>query len=156
MKKWLIAIIILACAGLVVASYSFLHNQGFASGEFCSIGETFNCDVVNKGPYSKIFGIPVSLIGVLGYAFLAGASPLQLLDSKDKMVTLFLVGGAAIGFGFKLYLTSLEAFVLETWFLLCLTSQSIMGLIFFSALGLWYTESKQKHTFVENITSHFQ
>ncbi len=156
MRKWLWAIIILSIVGLAVASYSFFHNQGLASGEFCAIGDTFDCDVVNKGPYSKIFGIPVSLIGIVGYAFLGAAAYLKMRDLKDGLTTMFLLGSAAVGFGFTLYLTSLEAFVLETWCLLCLTSQAIMALIFFAVLGLWYTERKQKKNLVEKITSHFE
>jgi len=143
-KKLLIAIILLSIAGLVVASYSFFHNQGFASGEFCSIGDTFDCDVVNKGPFSKIFGIPVALIGIIGYLFLGIAAGLKIYQPKDKMLTPFLLLGATVGFGFTLYLTSLEAFVLQTWCLLCLTSQVIMALIFFTSLGVWYTERKGK------------
>lgn len=153
MKKWLIAIMILSAAGLVVASYSFFHNQGFASGEFCAIGETFDCDVVNKGPYSKIFGIPVALLGMIGYLFFGGAAYLKYRDPKDKMLTYFLVLSTTMGFGFTLYLSALEAFVLHAWCLLCLTSQLIMALVFAGVMGVWYTERKKKSP-IEKLTSH--
>lgn len=143
-KKLLVIILLLSIAGLIVALYSFFHNQGFASGEFCSIGDTFDCDIVNKGPYSKLFGIPVALIGILGYIFLGAAAAMKLKDKKDKMLTAFLVFGSSIGFGFTLYLTGLEAFVLHTWCLLCLTSQAIMALIFFLTFAIWYNERKNK------------
>lgn len=145
---------VIAAIGLVVATYSFFHNQGFASGEFCKVGETFDCDVVNKGPYSKIFGVPVSLIGILGYAFLFAAAWLKRREPKDRLLTAFLVGPATLGFGFTLYLTGLEAFVLQTWCLLCLTSQALMALIFFCTLGVWYTEGAKKKTLLEKISTH--
>jgi uncharacterized membrane protein len=156
MKKWLNAIMIFAVLGLIVAGYSLFHNQGFASGEFCSIGETFDCDVVNKGPYSKLFGVPVSLIGILGYAFLFAAAWLKKREPKDRMLTLMLVGPATVGLGFTLYLTALEAFVLHVWCLLCLTSQIMMALIFLSTLGVWYSERIKGKTLLEKISSHLQ
>jgi uncharacterized membrane protein len=143
MRKILLAIVILSVIGLGTATYSFFHNQGFAPGEFCAIGETFDCDVVNKGPYSKLFGIPVSLVGILGYAFLGAAAFLKLRDEKDKMLTIFLVSASTIGFGFTLYLSGLEAFVLHTWCLLCLTSQGIMAMIFLLSIVLWHKERKR-------------
>jgi len=139
-RRILTTIMLLALAGIAVSLYSFLHNQGFASGEFCSIGETLNCDVVNKGPYSKIYGIPVSLIGVAGYLFLGLGAFLKLRQPKDKGLTLFLVLASLAGFAFSLYLTGIEAFVLETWCLLCLTSQLIILLALVGSIWVWYNE----------------
>ncbi len=126
MKSKTIAILALSLLGLAISLYSLLHNQGFASGEFCTIGETLNCDVVNKGPFSTIAGVPVALIGVLGYLFLAIAAWMKLRNVQDKSLTKFLLAASFGGFLFSLYLTGLEAFVLDTWCLLCLTSQAVI------------------------------
>lgn len=143
-EKLLIAVIVLALVGVGISGYSWLHNSNMASGEFCSIGGSFNCDVVNKGPYSKIFGVPVALIGVIGYAFMGLASYLKTKNPSDKQLTLFLGLAATGGLGFSLYLTSIEAFVLHTWCLLCLTSQAVMLTIFVLVARLWYNE-RQGH-----------
>jgi len=67
MKKTLLIIAGLAFLGALISGYSFSHHIGFASGELCSPNDTFNCDVVNQGPYSEIGGVPVALIGIIGY-----------------------------------------------------------------------------------------
>ncbi len=134
-KRIITIICCLAILGLGVSVYSLLHNQGFASGEFCTIGEKLNCDVVNKGPYSTIGVIPVSLIGVIGYLFLAAAAGMKLKNPKDKGLTRFLSLASTGGFLFALYLSGIEAFILETWCLLCLTSQvTILLIAIFSLL----------------------
>jgi uncharacterized membrane protein len=136
-RRILIAIIVLSITGLVVAGYSFLHNQSVASGEFCSISETFDCDLVNKGPYGKFFGIPVSLIGIGGYLLLAATAGFLLKNLHDRGVRLFLLLAATGGFLFSLYLTSVEAFVLHAWCLLCLTSQALMLMVFGLSVWIW-------------------
>ncbi len=130
-KKRTLVILFLSLVGLAVSVYSLLHNQGFASGEFCTIGETLNCDIVNKGPFSQIAGVPVSFIGVLGYLFLSMAAAMKMAHPQDKGLTKFLLLSSVAGFLFSLYLTGLEAFVLHAWCLLCLTSQFLILVILF-------------------------
>lgn len=132
--KW---IILLAVIGVGVSLYSFLHNQGFASGEFCKINAAFDCDVVNKGPYSTVFGIPVSLIGVIGYGFIALAGFLKWRNLEDRSLTVFLLFSTIGGFLFSLYLSGIEAFVLDTWCLVCLTSQALVILLMIAAATLY-------------------
>lgn len=116
----------LAIVGLVLSGYAFLHNRGFASGAICTINATINCDVVNKGPFSLFFGIPVALIGLVGYFFLLVGSIFKWKSQSDRMLTLFLFGLSYLGFGFSLYLTSIEAMILHAWCLICVASQLIM------------------------------
>lgn len=123
-------LILLAILGFAVSAYSFFHNAGLASGEFCTIGETFNCDVVNKGPYSQIAGIPVALMGMIGYVFMALAAFLKWREPDNKRLTLFLLVLTGGGLLFSLYLSGIEAFVLKTWCLLCLTSQTLILALF--------------------------
>lgn len=141
-KRIMIALLTLSILGLGVSVYSLLHNQGFASGEFCTIGEELNCDVVNKGPYSVMFGIPVSLIGVIGYLFLAIAAGMKIKNPTDKSLTRFLAVASIGGFFFALYLSGIEAFILETWCLLCITSQATILLIAILSILLM---KKEKH-----------
>lgn len=136
-KKLLTLLIVCAIAGVGVSAYSVFMKYGVTSGEFCTVGETFDCDIVNSSPYSEIAGIPVSLIGVLGYAFLIIAAAMKLKQPQDKQLSLLLLiasGGALL---FSLYLTSIEAFVLKTWCMLCLMSQGLIIPIFLSAVGVW-------------------
>lgn len=139
-RRVLIILLVVSVIGLAISGFSLAHHDSFVSGKFCTIGQTFNCDVVNKGAYSTIGGVPVALIGVIGYALLVIASALKIRQPNDKGLTLFLVASALGGLGFSAYLTSLEAFVLHAWCLLCLTSQIVILTIFASVAWLWYTE----------------
>ena len=125
-RRVLIAIAVFSLVGLALASYSFLHNQFLASGEFCTINATFNCDVVNRGPFAKVYGVPVAVIGVLGYLFLATASGYLIDHPHDRGMRFFLLLAALGGLTFSLYLSGIEALVLKTWCVLCLTSQLII------------------------------
>ena len=136
-KTLLHAFLAFSLFGLVISGYSLLHNRGLTTGEFCTLTETVNCDVVNKGAYSSFVGIPVSLIGVIGYFFLLVGGVLQLRDRDDRSLTQFLLIATSLGLLFSLYLTGLEAFVLHAWCLLCLSSQAIMLVLFGIALQLF-------------------
>ena len=116
----------LSVLGLILSGYSFLHNRGFASGSICTINSTINCDIVNKGPYSIFFGVPVALIGLIGYCFLLIGSVLKWKNLSDRTLSIFLFGLSYLGFGFSLYLTSIEATVLHAWCLICVASQLAM------------------------------
>lgn len=130
MKKLTTWMIAFAIVGTSLSAYAFLHNRGFVSGSLCTINATINCDVVNKGPFSDFFGVPVALIGLLGYALLLAGSLLKRFHPDDRSLTIFLLALACGGFGFSLYLTSIEATILHAWCLICVMSQiAILGFI---------------------------
>src|SRR3989338_3456404 len=104
--RWML---LLSFLGVLLSSYSFLHKQGFTSGAFCNLNATFNCDVVNQGPYSQIFGIPVALIGIIGYMLLALSAGLKMKNPEDESLSFFLLLASLGGFLFALYLSGLEA-----------------------------------------------
>lgn len=125
----------LALLGLGIAAYSFFHNQGFVSGSFCDLSTTFSCDIVNRGAFSNIGGIPVALIGILGYLIICITAILISKHPDDQHLSRLLLGLTIGGFLFSLYLSSIEAFVLHTWCIVCLSSQIIMGIILL--LAIW-------------------
>lgn len=139
-RRLLIAILILSGIGLVLASYSLAHKTGFASGALCDINATFNCDIVNRGLYSDVAGVPVALLGVIGYVFFALAAAMKLREPRDKQVTNFLFYSSFFGLLFTLYLTGLEAFVLHAWCVVCLASQLVMLALFSCAARLVWIE----------------
>jgi uncharacterized membrane protein len=125
-RRVLVVIAVLAVAGMAVSSVSLYHHYGTSKTSFCDIGENFNCDIVNRSTYSSLFGIPVALIGILGYLALLGLA--SIYREKAETPTLLLVGSVG-GFGFALYLTYIEKFVLATWCILCLSSLTLIFLI---------------------------
>src|SRR5207244_11919859 len=63
------------------------------SSDLCDFGETFNCDMVNRSVYSVVMGVPVALIGVVGYlALLAMAT---VYRSKAETPAMLLIGALA-------------------------------------------------------------
>ncbi len=113
------AITLLAVAGIVLSSVSLYHHYGTDETSFCDFGGNFNCDMVNRSVYSTVAGIPVALIGVLGYAGILGLATLYRSQARTP---LFLLMASVSGLGFALYLTYIEAFVLAVWCILCLSS----------------------------------
>jgi vitamin-K-epoxide reductase (warfarin-sensitive) len=123
------AIALVALAGLVVSSVSLYHHFSTSKTSVCNFGESFNCDIVNRSSYSTVAGVPVALIGMLGYLLILCLATIY----RDKAETPIILFVASIGgLAFALYLTYIEKFVLAAWCILCLTS---LGLIF-SALVL--------------------
>ena len=120
------AIALLAIAGAAVSSVSLYHHYGTSPSSFCDFGANFNCDMVNRSIYSAVFGIPVALIGILGYCVLLVLA--TLYRAKTEVSRMLLVASLA-GLGFALYLTYVEAFVLAVWCILCLSSLALIAAI---------------------------
>lgn len=122
--KWIIG---LALFGVALSTYSLAHKTGFTSGAICNLSDTFSCDIVNQGPYSELFGIPVAAIGIVGNALLFIGAVMKMKNPQDKSLSLFLLLASYGGLAFALYLTSLEAFVLYAWCIVCLLSQATIA-----------------------------
>lgn len=138
-RRLYFAIAIVAVLGIAVSSFSLYHHFGKSETSFCQFGESFNCDLVNRSRYSTVLGVPVALVGILGYLLILLLANLY----RDKAETpLLLVAACSAGFGFSLYLTYVEGFVLNAWCILCLTS---LTLIFSeTALALLLARSKDR------------
>jgi vitamin-K-epoxide reductase (warfarin-sensitive) len=117
------AIALLAVAGVAVSSVSLYEHFATSKTPFCDFSEFFNCDIVNRSAYSTVLGVPVALIGIIGYLLIIALA--TIYRNKADTPVLLLIASAG-GLGFALYLTYIEKFVLATWCVLCLTS---LGLI---------------------------
>jgi uncharacterized membrane protein len=78
---------------------------------------------VNRSRYSTVLGVPVALIGVVGYLLVATLATVYRNQAQTPVLLLVASVG---GLGFALYLAYVEKFVLGVWCILCLTS---LGLI---------------------------
>jgi len=120
-------VLIISAIGLLVSLYAVQLHYG--SGEsFCNIGDTFNCDKVNKSTYSELLGIPVSILGSLSYLLvfilvLKMETISKKLDftHRDYLQYLFLFTIAMLAF--QVYLTGVEVFILNAYCIVCLISQ---------------------------------
>lgn len=122
-RRLYLVIAILAVLGIVVSSVSLDLHYRKSKTSFCEFGESFNCDLVNRSEYSTVAGVPVALIGVLGYMALLAFATFY----RDKAETPgILLVGSLVGLGFALYLTYVEKYVLFAWCILCLGSLAVI------------------------------
>jgi uncharacterized membrane protein len=113
------AIALISVAGIIVSSVSLYHHFGTTKTSFCTFGESFNCDLVNRSSYSTVLGVPVALIGVIGYLLILALA--TVYREKAETPAMLLIASAG-GLAFALYLTYIEKFVLQAWCVLCLAS----------------------------------
>jgi len=82
--RWLLLLFTLLClAGLGVATdlagiHLWVHTDP-SYRSFCALSETVNCDTVAESPYSVLFGVPVSVWGMLGYLLMGCLSLIGLV-----------------------------------------------------------------------------
>ncbi|MFZ3265843.1 MAG: vitamin K epoxide reductase family protein, partial [Terriglobales bacterium] len=89
----------------------------------------------NRSEYSSILGIPVALIGMLGYGALAG---LATVYRERQQTPAMLFGAASTGLAFALYLTYIEGHVLGVWCILCLSSLALIAITTLLAGLIWW------------------
>ncbi len=131
-------ILVLSLVGLAVSGYLTYVHYNRAEG-VCPIGG--GCFDVWDSEYSVVFGIPVALIGFLGYIALFGMSYLRLYypdlgiaeNFPTYMLLISITGGA-----FSIYLTLIEIFVIQAicdWcFSAFLVMMTILGLLAYGIL----------------------
>ncbi len=125
-------LVVLAVAGIVVASLALQAHYSTRYLELpCDINARWSCGLVNHSRYAEILGVPVAVIGIVGYALLGVVAWFRL---RLQFLALCL-----IGLGFALYLTHIEANVLQMWCLYCVISQGIIATMTALALGWWFT-----------------
>jgi uncharacterized membrane protein len=118
----------LAAVGLGVALYLAYVE---VTGTQAVCGPVGDCNTVQLSPYAYIFGIPVGVLGVIGYVAMAGVwllarvGPGALRPRAALAVWLMAAGGVL----FSIYLTFLEPFVIGATCIWCLNSAIIMTLI---------------------------
>lgn len=130
MDKWIHRILVaLASLGLLDAIYMTIYK--FTNNTAMCLGSG-DCSTVNASRYASVNGIPVALIGVLGYLAILG---LLLYESRARGLirdnaTLLEFGLALTGFLFTVWLIYVEVALIKAFCPFCIASQTIMTLIF--------------------------
>jgi uncharacterized membrane protein len=75
--------------------------------------------MVNRSQYSTFHGLPVALIGILGYLMILALATVYRQKAETPIM---LLAASIAGAGFALYLTYLEGYVIHAWCILCLSS----------------------------------
>ena len=120
-RRVTLALALLALLGLAVAGY--LTWAHYADAEtVCVAGG--DCEKVQSSDYAELAGVPVALLGLLGYAAILGS--LALPGEAGRTATAAL---GLIGFGFSAYLTYLELFEIDAICEWCVASAVVMTAI---------------------------
>jgi uncharacterized membrane protein len=100
----------------IAAYLTFEHYTGGAVA--CSTG---GCEQVQDSSYSKLVGVPVSLIGVVGYLLIFASA---FVRGEVGAV----VGGALtlIGFAFAMYLLYIQIAIIEAICQWCVGSDAVL------------------------------
>ncbi len=123
-----ITLIVLTLLGLAVASYvTYVHYAGIKPA--CTAGES--CTKVQTSRYSELAGVPVALIGLIGYVAIL-VSLLAPDEERFRFLTAALTLG---GFGFSVYLTYREIFSIHAICEECVSSAIVMTVLM--CLSIW-------------------
>jgi len=128
------ALVLLTLVGLLVATYLWLYKIGMLGQLQCGTG---SCELVQASRYAELFGLPVALYGVGGYAalFAVGLAGLQPRFAADRRLARLLAALATVGFAFTSYLTGIELFVLHAICRWCVASAAIMTTVWLLSLA---------------------
>ncbi|WP_369345693.1 vitamin K epoxide reductase family protein [Caldalkalibacillus mannanilyticus] len=127
---------ILLIFGIIVTLYLYINSANFSNnGIICP---TNGCSEVNSSKYAQIVGIPVSLIGLLGYItmFNLNLFAYKIFIHRIYLFCLF------FSFLFSTYLTLISLLIIRATCFWCIVSFCII-------IALMYSEVKKrrKYTF---------
>ena len=117
------AIAFFAALGVGVATYIAVEAAGGDAPQ-CLAGST-GCATVAKSSYSHVAGVNIAVFGIVGYVL--------LLASAFFANDLARFGGFVValgGFGYSVFLTYLELFVIDAICQWCVVSALLMAAIF--------------------------
>jgi len=120
--------LILTILGLLVSIYMTIFK--ITNNAKMCIG-SHGCSVVNSSRYAEVNGIPVAVLGVVGYAAILAVLFLERRPGFfQQNGTLLFFGLSLTGFLFTLYLIFVEVALIKAYCPFCITSQAAMTLIF--------------------------
>jgi len=121
----------LTLVGAGVAAYlSYVET----SGAMAVCGPVGDCNAVQQSPYAQILGVPIGILGLLGYGLVLVLWTLgqdgRAGAARARQVLVVVTGAGTL---FSLYLTALEPFVIGATCAWCLSSALVMTALFWLA-----------------------
>jgi uncharacterized membrane protein len=117
-RRLRLAVLVLALAGLAIAAYlTYVHYAELEP--VCGLGG--DCERVQTSDYADVAGIPVALLGLIGYALI-----LASLFVPGELGVVACATFALVGFGFSAYLTYREIVTIDAICTWCVASAVVM------------------------------
>jgi uncharacterized membrane protein len=134
--------VVLSALGVLVSGY--LSVKRFTGGSLACT-RWAECDVVNNSVYAKIYGVPVAFIGLAGYLVIMCLALAALQTEGATQRRLLGLGFllALGGFGFCVYLTYLELYVIEAICAWCVVSAILITLLTIVASVNFWRRARQ-------------
>ncbi len=134
--------IAVATAGFILASYMYYKKR--QQNHFtCPLKG--KCHEVVQTSYSKLFGFPIEVLGMIYYAFIALGWTAVLFTSLPNALLENFLGLATTGaFLFSIYLTFVQVFILKKLCTWCIVSAIFCTILFasivlplYNIISLW-------------------
>ena len=93
----------------------------------CVLGFT-GCDIVSQSPYSAVWGIPLSLFGVIFYLGV-GLLGILYLDLRKKIIAHLVSFGTLLGFILSVYFIYVQKFLIKAFCVYCIASAIIATIL---------------------------
>ena len=122
-------------AGIAVSAY--LTVAHFASSQIlvCAGSGLVDCERVTTGPYSKLLGVPVAILGLVWFIAMAALTSPWAWRSEDPRLAWLRIGLASLGVVFVLYLVWAELFPIGAICLWC-TVVHVLTFVLFVGIAL--------------------
>jgi uncharacterized membrane protein len=121
------AMAVIALLGVAIAGYlTYIHYAGIKP--LCVSGGG-GCEQVQSSQYSKLAGVPVALLGLIGYVAILAS--LRIRGDLGLMLGVLLT---LMGLGFSAYLTYRELFTIKAICQWCVASAVLMAILTVLAL----------------------
>jgi len=136
----------LSLGGLAVSTYLTIAHFNTTVSLACPATSTINCEKVTTSPESYVFGIPVAVLGLLFYVFMAVATSPWLWRVTWPPLRWARIGSVVVGILFVLYLVYSEIFKIGAICLWCTSVHVITFclfalIVFTAAAGYGTTKS---------------
>jgi uncharacterized membrane protein len=119
--------VVFAVLGLAIAAYlTYVHYADINPA--CTAGTS--CVKVQTSEWSDLAGVPVALLGLIGYVGILAS----LLLSDREETRLATLGLTVVGLGFSAYLTYRELFSIHAICEWCVASAVILSILFIGAV----------------------
>ena len=115
------AIVVLSLAGIIASCLALRVHYGPPANNIDLLHSRWNSAYVNQSPYAEVNGIPVAALGIAGYLVL-----LMLALKRNRRLMVWFAG---FGLAYGLYLTNIEAHILQVWCVYCVSSLLLSALI---------------------------
>jgi uncharacterized membrane protein len=121
---------VLALAGLGVSIYLTIAHFTESALAGCSESGLVNCTKVTTSPQSYVFGIPVAVLGLAFFVFVAAIMSPWAWQAARREVHLLRIASMVVGIGMVIYLVYAEFIIIGSICLYC-TSVHVITFVLF-------------------------